>query len=86
MEKNKKQVKATDKWLTDILKSVKSGNLSVMQAMRELSVLPYEEMNFAKVDHHRNVRTGFPEVIFCQSICVAASSFSWPVITVKAEA
>lgn len=51
-------------WLTRTLERVKSGELSVGQATRELSVLPYEEMSFAKVDHHRGMRTGFPEVIF----------------------
>jgi len=55
---------ATQKWLSDTLSRVKSGELSVAAAARELSVLPYEELTFAKVDHHRNMRTGFPEVIF----------------------
>jgi pyridinium-3,5-biscarboxylic acid mononucleotide synthase len=54
----------TQQWISDTLKKVKSGKLSVAEALRELSVLPYEEMTFAKVDHHRNVRTGFPETIF----------------------
>lgn len=51
-------------WLENILEKVKTGELSVTQARHELSVLPYEEMNFAKVDHHRHMRVGFPEVIF----------------------
>ncbi len=54
----------TQKWLTQILERFKSGNISTTQAIKELSVLPYEEMGFAKVDHHRNLRVGFPEVIF----------------------
>jgi pyridinium-3,5-biscarboxylic acid mononucleotide synthase len=54
----------TSDWLVRILEKVKSGQISVEQAVRELSVLPYEELNFAKLDHHRNVRVGFPEVIF----------------------
>ena len=29
-----------------------------------MSILPYEELHFAKIDHHRNIRTGFPEVIY----------------------
>ncbi len=51
-------------WLESILEKVKTGELSVFQARQQLSVLPYEEMNFAKVDHHRHMRVGFPEVIF----------------------
>ncbi len=51
-------------WLTRTLERVKSGGMSVAEAVRELSILPYEELSFAKVDHHRDMRTGFPEVIF----------------------
>ena len=53
-------------WLSGILKKVKSGDLSVKQALKELSILPYEDLSFAKVDHHRRLRTGFPEVVFGQ--------------------
>jgi len=38
--------------------------LSVDDAVKELSVLPYEDMLHAKIDHHRGLRTGFPEVIY----------------------
>ena len=51
-------------WLSRTLEKVKSGEFSISRAIEELSVLPYEELHFAKVDHHRNVRVGFPEVIF----------------------
>jgi NCAIR mutase (PurE)-related protein len=51
-------------WLARTLHKVKSGEISISEAVQELSVLPYEDMAFAKVDHHRGVRTGFPEVIF----------------------
>jgi pyridinium-3,5-biscarboxylic acid mononucleotide synthase len=54
---------ANHEWLVRILEKVKSGDLSTAQAVQELSILPYEEMNFAKVDHHRSLRVGFPEVI-----------------------
>ncbi len=33
--------------------------------MNELRTLPYEDLGYAKVDHHRELRTGFPEVIYC---------------------
>jgi pyridinium-3,5-biscarboxylic acid mononucleotide synthase len=49
-----------------ILGKVKSGTLSVGGAFRYLRHLPYEDLGFAKIDHHRSIRTGFPEVVFCQ--------------------
>jgi len=56
--------RAIHSWLESILERVKTGELSVARARHELSVLPYEEMNFAKIDHHRHMRVGFPEVVF----------------------
>jgi pyridinium-3,5-biscarboxylic acid mononucleotide synthase len=58
------QVPVTREWLTQTLQKVKEGELSIAGAVRELSVLPYEELNYAKIDHHRSLRSGFPEVIF----------------------
>ena len=46
------------------LQAVKAGRLSLDQAVRELRELPFEDLGFAKVDHHRSLRQGFPEVIF----------------------
>jgi len=59
-----KETPAINEWLTGIMSRVKSGDLSIDKAVSELSVLPYEDLDFAKLDHHRSVRTGFPEVIF----------------------
>ena len=50
--------------INKILKSVKSGRLDVKDALDELKHLPYEDVGFAKVDHHRELRHGIPEVIF----------------------
>ncbi len=60
----KNQKPAIDVWLTGIMQKVKNGDISIEKAVQDLSVLPYEDMDFAKMDHHRSVRTGFPEVIF----------------------
>lgn len=57
-------VPVTHEWVRDILQKVKAGKVSLAEATRELSTLPYEEMAHAKIDHHRSMRTGFPEVIF----------------------
>jgi hypothetical protein len=48
-----------------ILLDVKEGKSSIDSAMDSLRDLPFEDLGFAKIDHHRQLRTGFPEVIFC---------------------
>lgn len=48
-----------------ILEEVSSGKVSVDDAMKNLRDLPFEDVGFAKIDHHRELRTGYPEVIFC---------------------
>ena len=49
--------------LLKILESVKSGELSPDKALERLKHLPFEDLGFAKVDHHRALRQGFAEVI-----------------------
>ncbi|MBP2641578.1 MAG: carboxylase [Firmicutes bacterium] len=51
---------------TEILQLFRDKQLSLDQALKQLKSLPYEELGFAKIDHHRVIRQGFPEVIFCQ--------------------
>jgi len=50
----------------ETLLKVKDGQLSVEEALEQLRSLPFEEMGFATIDHHRELRTGFPEIIYCQ--------------------
>ena len=52
--------------LRHLLEAVKSHYLDVDTALESLKNLPYEDLGFAKIDHHRAIRKGFPEVIFCQ--------------------
>jgi pyridinium-3,5-biscarboxylic acid mononucleotide synthase len=52
--------------LTDLLETVRSGELSVADALDRLRDLPYAELGEAKVDNHRELRQGYPEVVFCQ--------------------
>jgi len=54
------------KLLKRLLEKVKSGDLPVEQALNDLRTLPYEDVGCAKLDLHRSIRTGFPEVVFCQ--------------------
>jgi NCAIR mutase (PurE)-related protein len=50
--------------LLKILESVKAGSLAPAKAIERLKHLPFEDLGFAKVDHHRALRQGFAEVIF----------------------
>lgn len=49
-----------------VLERLRAGDMDVDQAFQSLRSLPYEDLDFAKVDHHRRLRTGFAEVVFCQ--------------------
>lgn len=53
--------------LRELLAEVASGDASVDEALQRLRHLPFEDLHYAKVDHHRTLRTGFPEVVFCQN-------------------
>lgn len=50
--------------LTQLLEQVASGAMAPASAVERLKKLPYEDLGFAKVDHHRVLRRGFPEVIY----------------------
>jgi pyridinium-3,5-biscarboxylic acid mononucleotide synthase len=52
--------------LLELLEKVRRGSVSVSQAVARLRHLPFEDLGFAKVDHHRVLRQGFPEVIMGQ--------------------
>ena len=52
--------------LKELLTQVKSGTLNIDEALERLRGFPYDDMGFAKIDSHRHIRCGFPEVIFCQ--------------------
>lgn len=55
MEKNR---------LRELLERVRSGDVGTEEALEALSRLPYEDLGFAKVDHHRSLRKGFAEVVY----------------------
>jgi pyridinium-3,5-biscarboxylic acid mononucleotide synthase len=48
------------------LEAVKRGTVPVDAAVKKLKQLPYEDLGFAKIDHHRSIRQGYPEVIFAR--------------------
>lgn len=49
-----------------LLCQVKNGQLEIEDAKRMLKDLPYEDLGYAKLDHHRTLRSGFGETVFCQ--------------------
>jgi NCAIR mutase (PurE)-related protein len=53
----------TEQAVQEILEQVARGQLAVSGAMRRLRRLPFEDLGFAKLDHHRRIRRGLPEVV-----------------------
>lgn len=60
----------TDK-IQRLLENVRRGRISVDRALDKLRTLPYEDLGFAKIDHHRHLRKGFGEVVFGEGKSVA---------------
>ncbi|ABO48698.1 conserved hypothetical protein [Desulforamulus reducens MI-1] len=52
--------------LRKLLESVRTRDTSIEEAINKLKMLPYDDLGYAKIDYHRHLRKGFPEVIFCQ--------------------
>lgn len=55
----------TTKQLKELLEQVKNGEISIDEVVERLRHLPFEDLGFACIDHHRLIRRGFPEVIYC---------------------
>lgn len=51
--------------LEKILKGISDGSVSVDEAMEKLRNFPYSDLGFARIDHHRELRTGYPEIVYC---------------------
>ncbi len=56
----------TEENLKNILTQIKEGNLKVDEAVKKFKDFDYKELGYAKIDNHRELRTGYPEVIFGQ--------------------
>ena len=56
----------TEKTLRDLLEAVRRGEYSIDEAITRFRVMPFEDIGFAKIDHHRSIRCGFPEAIYCE--------------------
>jgi NCAIR mutase (PurE)-related protein len=55
----------TPEQLKKLLSQVKNGKVTIDEAVDKLRHLPFEDLGFARIDHHRQLRCGFPEVIYC---------------------
>ncbi len=53
--------------LRELLEELSAGKLSVEEALSMMKSLPFRDLEYAKVDHHRVLRRGLPEVIFCEN-------------------
>lgn len=53
------------RWLHRLLKDVQQEKITIDEALARLRGFPYEDLGFARLDNHRVLRKGFPEVIFC---------------------
>jgi NCAIR mutase (PurE)-related protein len=52
--------------LKDLLNKLKDGKIEIDEAIQKLKLLPFEDIGFASIDHHRHLRRGFPEVIYAR--------------------
>ncbi len=60
-----------EKSLMNLLERVQDGRLDIQAALLRLRKLPFDDLGYAKIDYHRCIRQGVPEVIFCQGKTVA---------------
>lgn len=51
--------------LLSLLEGVQNGTVDIQTAMQQLKQLPYSDLGYAKIDNHRALRNGYPEVIYC---------------------
>jgi len=52
--------------LKKILQDVQGKKLKIDDALKMLEDFPYSDLGFAKIDHHREIRTGYPEIVYCE--------------------
>ena len=51
--------------LKELLENVRSGATGTTEALEKLKYFPYSDLGYARIDHLREIRTGYPEIIFC---------------------
>ena len=50
-----------------VMFGVANKKITVDEAIKKMKFMPFEDLGFAKLDYHRTLRKGFPEVVFCQN-------------------
>lgn len=55
----------TAKEVEKLLTEVRDGKVTVAEAFEVLRTFPYTDLGFARIDHHREIRTGYPEIVYC---------------------
>ena len=66
MQRSPEGVEMDTRYLRRLLQQVQGGHIGLDSAMEELRELPFEDLGFARIDNHRCIRTGVPEVIYCE--------------------
>lgn len=66
-----------------LLIDVKKGETSIEKALEVLKNFPYTDLGFARIDHHREIRTGYPEIIYCAGKSVGQVSEIFKVMSEK---
>jgi pyridinium-3,5-biscarboxylic acid mononucleotide synthase len=66
-----------------LLIDVKKGEISIEKALEVLKNFPYTDLGFARIDHHREMRTGYPEIIYCAGKSVGQVSEIFKVMSEK---
>lgn len=57
--------------LKELLEQVRKGALGTDEALKQLKDFPYSDLGYARIDNHREIRTGYPEIIFCAGKTIA---------------
>lgn len=73
----------TVKEVEKLLQDVKDGILSVERALDTLKSFPITDLGFARIDHHRELRTGYPEIVYCAGKTVDQVKEIFRVMSVK---
>ena len=60
--------------LRDLLSRVQSGEISIDESLAKIKHMPYEDLGYAKLDTHRKLRRGFPEVVYCEGKTIEQST------------
>src|SRR3989338_4132047 len=53
--------------IKELMGRIRNKKISVDEAVKKLKFLPFEDLGFVKIDHHRALRKGFPDVVFCKN-------------------